>query len=68
MKVMKIQRNVTDNRNAIDGEPVENVLKFTYLGAIFTISNKDSNEIERRIGIAENAAVALATNSGKIKT
>ena len=50
----------------IDGEAVENVCDFTYLGANFTNLNDDSKEIKRRIGIAENATIAL-TNIWKDK-
>ena len=57
-KVMKILRNYV----SINGEPVENVQKFIYLGATFTNDYDDSVEIKRRIGIAKNAMVALTNN------
>ena len=59
-KVMKILRNPADEDNthiSINGEPVENVQKFIYLGATFTNDYDDSVEIKRRIGIAKNAMV-----------
>ena len=61
-KVMKILRNPADEVDDhifINGEPVENVQKFIYLGATFTNDYDDSDEIKRRIGIAKNATVAL---------
>ena len=45
---MKIQRNLTENGIVIDGDPVENVTEFTYLGATFTNKGDDSTEIKRR--------------------
>ena len=61
-KVMKILRNPADEDNnhiSINGELVENVQKFIYLGATFTNDYDDSVEIKKRIGIAKNAMVAL---------
>ena len=60
-KVMKIQRTPTENGLEIDGCNVENVDRFTYLGATFTNTVEDSTEVKRRIGIAKNATVAVNT-------
>ena len=43
----------------IDGDNVENVNKFAYLGATFTNTVENSTEIKRRIGIAKNATIVL---------
>ena len=48
-EVMKILRNPADEDNnhiSINGEPVENVQKFIYLGATFTSDYDDSVEIK----------------------
>ena len=58
-KVMKIQRTPTENGLEIDGYNVENVDKFTYLGATFTNTVEDSTEVKRRVGIVKNATIAL---------
>ena len=58
-KVMKVQQNSSDGGIAIDGETVETVTKFKYLGAIFTSNGDDSTEVKRGICIAKNATVAL---------
>ena len=58
-KVMKIQRTPTENGLVIDGYNVENVDRFTYLGATFTNTVEDSTEVKRTIGIAKNATIAL---------
>ena len=60
-KVMKVQQNSSDGGIVIDGETVETVTKFKYLGAIFTSNGDDSTEVKRRICIARNATVALGT-------
>ena len=59
-KVMKVEKNALENNDHIfiNGEPVENVHKFIYLGETCT-NEYDSAEIKRRIGIAINATIAL---------
>ena len=46
-KVMKIQSIPTENGITIDGDNVENVDKFTYLGATLTNTVEDSTEIKK---------------------
>ena len=60
-KVMKVQRHTEENDSSIlvNNEAVENVEKFTYLGAVFTNTYDDSTEIRRRIAIAKKATIAL---------
>ena len=60
-KVMKVQRHTEENDSSIlvNNEAVENVDKFTYLGAVFTNTYDDSTEIRRRIAIAKKATIAL---------
>ena len=59
-KVMKVQQNPTDRGIVIDGETVETVTRFKYLGVAFITHDDDSTEEKRRICIAKNATVALA--------
>ena len=58
--VMKVQRNPTDSGIVINGGTVETVMKFKYLGAMFTSNGDDSTEVKRRICIAKIATVALS--------
>ena len=62
-KVMKILCNdINDDTSiVVDGEPLEIVSQFTYLGALFTADGDDTPEIKRRIAIAKNATTALTT-------
>ena len=48
-----------DRTTCINGEKIENVKKFTYLGAVSTNRYDDTPEIKRRIAIAKNAVVSL---------
>ena len=45
-KAMKVQQNPSDGGIMIDGETVETVTKFKYLGAIFTNNGDDSAEVK----------------------
>ena len=58
-KLMKIQRTPTENELEIDGYNVENVDRFTYLGATSANNVEDSTQVKRRMGIAKNAKIAL---------
>ena len=72
MKIISDKECYTGQNLVIDGEDVETVSNFCYLGAIFTDSYDDTKEIKRRITIAKNAAVSLAkvwkNNSISLKT
>ena len=59
-KLMKIKTDQPSLENlVINGEVVEIVDNFNYLGAIITNTQDDSKEIRKRISIAKNAVVSL---------
>ena len=60
MKIISDKECYDDQNLVIDGEDVETVSNFCYLGAIFTDSYHDTKEIKRRIANAKNAVVSLA--------
>ena len=62
-EVVKIlYEDANDNSNIhINSNPLENVNQLTYLGAVISINFDDTLEIKRRLTIANNATVALAT-------
>ena len=60
-KVMKIETNShSDESLVINGETVEEINHYYYLGATTTTSYDDSKEIRKRISIANNAVIALS--------
>ena len=60
-KVMKILTNRATDENCVqmNGENIENVVNYVYLGSMFTNNHDDSKEIRRRLCIARNAMVSL---------
>ena len=50
-----------DARNFVNGEALQNVKEFTYLGVSINSSYDDSTEVETRIAIAKSATTALST-------
>ena len=55
-KTMKFSRtNDTKVKIKIDGEEIENVAKFRYLGALINEDGRDTKEIRSRIGMAKQA-------------
>ena len=54
-KVMKISRNGGTMNIMIDGQKVEQVNKFKYLGAWITEDGRCETEIRTRIGMAKDA-------------
>ncbi|KAG1710469.1 Sodium- and chloride-dependent glycine transporter 1 [Nymphon striatum] len=66
-KVMRILKNKTNSQDHIqvNGEQIDNVDNFEYLGSMFTNNSDDSKEI-RRLGIARNA-MALSSHYKKEK-
>ncbi|NNK27532.1 MAG: RNA-directed DNA polymerase, partial [Flavobacteriaceae bacterium] len=62
-KVMVVRRNTKTKVNVkiiVNGEPLEQVEKFVYLGQLFTADGRCEEEVKRRIEIAR-------TNFGKMK-
>ena len=51
-------RNEQDNI-LVNGQDIENVKNFVYLGAMITENHDDSKEIKRRIAIAKSAMISL---------
>ena len=51
-------RNELDNI-IVNGQDIENMKNFVYLGAMITENYDDSKEIKRRIAIAKNAIISL---------
>ena len=61
-KVMKIIRDPVRNEQdniIVNGQDIENVKNFVYLGAMITENYDDSKGIKRRIAIAKNAMISL---------
>jgi len=55
-KVMKVSRKGEGVRNiTIDGEILEQVERFRYLGALITSDGRCETEIKTRVGMAKNA-------------
>ena len=54
-KVMKVSRNGGLINIKIDGQKVEQVSKFKYLGAWITEDGRSETEIKTRIGMAKDA-------------
>ena len=55
-KVMKVSRKGEGEKNiTIDGERLEQVDRFRYLGALITSDGRCETEIKTRIGMAKNA-------------
>ena len=66
-KVMKIK--LTDHPDLLDsiivnGEAIENIIEFVYLGAKITAAYDDSGEIRRRLNIVKNVTI-LSTGTWK---
>ncbi|XP_063613390.1 uncharacterized protein LOC134786664 [Penaeus indicus] len=62
-KVMKMAgdpENIEIRDLIVNGEVIETVKKFIYLGAIFTSDCNDSAGIKRRLAIARNAVISLS--------
>ena len=67
-KVMKIIRVPLQNEQSnisVNGQDIENVKDFVYLGAMITENYDDSKGIKRRITIAKNAMISLVKIFGK---
>ncbi|XP_063591867.1 uncharacterized protein LOC134768956 [Penaeus indicus] len=62
-KVLKIINNHGDNKDNIkvNGNNIENLDNFIYLGAMFTNNYNGSNEIKRRLTLARNAMISLTS-------
>ena len=62
-KVLKILSgwDNDDEKIFVNGEALENVKEFTYLGASINSSYDDSPEVKKRIAIAKSATTALTT-------
>ena len=62
-KIMKILCGENDNNTSVivNGEPLQIVKQFNYLGALITDSGDDTPEIKRRIGTAKNATTSFTT-------
>ena len=59
MKTIRVpMRNEQDNI-LVNGQDIENVKNFVYLGAMITENYDDSKEIKRRIAIAKNVMISL---------
>ena len=61
-KVTKIIRVPVQNEQSdisVNGQAIENVKDFVYLGAMITENYEDSKEIKRHITIAKNAMISL---------
>ena len=59
MKTIKVpMRNEQDNI-LVNGQDIENVKNFVYLGAMITENYDDSKEIKRCIAIAKNGMISL---------
>ena len=54
-KVMKVSRNGGVINISIDGQRVEQVSKFKYLGAWITEDGRSETEIKTRLGMAKDA-------------
>ena len=59
LKTIRVpMRNEQDNI-LVNGQDIENVKNFVYLGAMITENYDDSKEIKRRIAIVKNAMISL---------
>ena len=59
--VMNIETDVPNDESLlINGETVEEINHYNYLGATITATYDDSKEIRKRISIARNAVIALS--------
>ena len=60
-KVMKIETDVPNDESLlINGETVEEINHYNYIGATITATYDDSKEIRKRISIAKKAVIALS--------
>ena len=58
---MKIETDIPNDESLlINGETVEEINHYNYLGATMTATYDDWKEIRKRISIAKNAVIALS--------